>query len=377
MSAWPDKFVIGLTGNIATGKSIVRRMLEHLGAYGIDADALGHRAMAVYAPGFKPVVETFGKWILDSDGQIDRRKLAHVVFSDPDALASLEAIIHPLVGQAIDFLLKRATHKIVVIEAIKLLEAKLHERCDSVWVAHAAPETQLARLVRTRKISAVDAQQRMRSQPPQQEKLDSADVVIYNTGSFEDTWKQVLSAWQEVVLDKVVIAERPEAAVEGEFFVMRAGPDQADEIAAFITEITKGSRDLERQDVMAAFGEKAFLLLKKDDQIIGLLGWQVENLVSRVDEIYLRPDIPLQASVNLLAGEMERASKELLCEAALLFLPPKLARHQAIWGALDYEPKSVEDLSVRIWREAANESMPSGSVMFFKRLRADRVLRPV
>ncbi|MGD2157981.1 MAG: hypothetical protein PVG32_13990, partial [Anaerolineales bacterium] len=202
-------------------------------------------------------------------------------------------------------------------------------------------------------------------------------VVIYNTGSFEDTWKQVLSAWQEVVLDKVVIAERPEAAVEGEFFVMRAGPDQADEIAAFITEITKGSRDLERQDVMAAFGEKAFLLLKKDDQIIGLLGWQVENLVSRVDEIYLRPDIPLQASVNLLAGEMERASKELLCEAALLFLPPKLARHQAIWGALDYEPKSVEDLSVRIWREAANESMPSGSVMFFKRLRADRVLRPV
>jgi dephospho-CoA kinase len=377
MSAWADKFVIGLTGNIATGKSIVRRMLEHMGAYGIDADALGHRAMAVYAPGYKPVVDTFGKWILDPDGQISRRKLSHVVFSDPDALASLEAIIHPLVGQAIDFLLKRATHKIVVIEAIKLLEAKLHERCDSVWVVHAAAETQLARLVRTRKMSAVDAQQRISSQPPQQEKLDAADVIIYNTGSFEDTWKQVLSAWQEVVLDKVVIVERPEIAVEGEFVVLRAGPAQAGEIAAFITEITKGSRSLERHDVMAAFGEKAFLLLKTNDQITGLMGWQVENLIARVDEIYLRPDIPLQASVNLLAGEMERASNELLCEAALLFLPPKLARHQAIWGALDYEPKSVEDLGVRAWQEAALESMPSGSVMFFKRLRADRILRPV
>jgi len=73
MSAWPGKFVIGLTGNIATGKSLVRRMLEHLGAYGIDADALGHRAMARGAPGYQPVVELFGRWILNSDDQIDRR----------------------------------------------------------------------------------------------------------------------------------------------------------------------------------------------------------------------------------------------------------------------------------------------------------------
>ena len=76
MSAWPGKYVIGLTGNIATGKSVVRKMLEHLGAYGIDADALAHRALAKQAPGYLPVVETFGKWILASDGQIDRSRLA-------------------------------------------------------------------------------------------------------------------------------------------------------------------------------------------------------------------------------------------------------------------------------------------------------------
>ena len=65
MSRWPGKYVIGLTGNIATGKSVVRKMLEHLGAYGIDADALGHRAIAKSAPGYSAVVDTFGRWILD------------------------------------------------------------------------------------------------------------------------------------------------------------------------------------------------------------------------------------------------------------------------------------------------------------------------
>src|SRR5512143_3904929 len=108
MSAWPGKFVIGLTGNIATGKSVIRKMLEHLGAYGIDADALGHRAIANDAPGYQPVLNTFGRWILAPDGQIDRTKLARIVFSDPDALVRLESIVHPLVAQAVDVLIRRS-----------------------------------------------------------------------------------------------------------------------------------------------------------------------------------------------------------------------------------------------------------------------------
>ena len=89
MSAWPGKFVIGLTGNIATGKSVVRRMLEHLGAYGIDADALGHRAIAKGAPGYQPVLDTFGSWILNSGGHIDRTKLGRVVFADADVTGGI------------------------------------------------------------------------------------------------------------------------------------------------------------------------------------------------------------------------------------------------------------------------------------------------
>ena len=97
MSSVPGKYIIGLTGNIATGKSVVRRMLEHLGAYTIDADALSHRAIAKGVPGYQPIINEFGKWILDKDGEIDRSKLASVVFHDLGVLAELEGIIHPLV----------------------------------------------------------------------------------------------------------------------------------------------------------------------------------------------------------------------------------------------------------------------------------------
>ena len=121
MSKWPGKTVIGLTGNIATGKSVVRKMLEHLGAYGLDADALGHRAISKGAPGYQAVVEMFGKWILDEDGQINRARLGRVVFADPLALERLEAIVHPLVLQAVDLIVQRSSQPVIVIEAIKLL----------------------------------------------------------------------------------------------------------------------------------------------------------------------------------------------------------------------------------------------------------------
>ena len=81
MSAWPGKYVIGLTGNIATGKSVVRKMLEHLGAFGIDADGLSHQAMGKGGPAYAQVVQTFGQFILGEDEQIDRQALANIVFA--------------------------------------------------------------------------------------------------------------------------------------------------------------------------------------------------------------------------------------------------------------------------------------------------------
>jgi len=378
MSAWPGKYVIGLTGNIATGKSVVRKMLEHLGAYGIDADALSHRAISKGAPGYQRVIDTFGKWILASDGQVDRTKLSRLVFPDPDALLALEKIVHPLVRDAIDVLVRRSKHKIIVIEAIKLLEGDLHTYCDSIWVTDAPQDTQTLRLVKKRNMSAEDAWERIHAQSPQSDKLSKADVIIQNNASFENTWKQVAAAWQVTVPAEAVTPPPVKKKVPpGQLSVQRARPQEATEIAKFITKQSQGQLHVTRADIMAAFGEKAFLLLLRDNQIVGLMGWQVENLVARVDDVYIEPQIPLSNAMKAMTDEVEQASKELQCEAALLFLAPDLAQHQDVWQAVEYNARTVKDLGVRAWQDAAMESMKPGTVMLFKQLRKDRVLRPV
>jgi dephospho-CoA kinase len=377
MSAWQGKYVIGLTGNIATGKSVVRRMLEHLGAYGIDADALGHRAIAQGAPGYRQVINAFGNWILSEDGQVDRARLARVVFSDPEALAHLESIVHPLVGQAVDLLVRRSKQEVIVLEAIKLIESGLRSKADTLWVTYASPEVQLARLVQKRGMSEAAARQRIQAQPEQKLKMDQADVIIRNEGNFEETWRQVLDAWQRLFPVAETSPLRAVQTIKGEMAVQRARPRQADEIALYINKMSEPRRNLTRDDIMAAFGEKAFLLLKIDNKLVGLVGWQVENLVARTDEVYMDQTIPFAEAVQVLIGEVERASRELQCEVALLFLPPSLARQYAIWNSLGYQTRSISGLGVRAWQDAAVESMPAGTVMLFKQLRKDRVLRPV
>jgi dephospho-CoA kinase len=128
---------------------------------------------------------------------------------------------------------------------------------------------------------------------------------------------------------------------------------------------------------MAAFGEKAFLLVKRDSKLVGLVGWQVENLVARTDDVYLDAGLPAGETLQKVMAEVERTSHDLQCEASLLFLQPKMARHEDIWRSLGYERRDLRGLGVRAWQEAAQESMPDGSVLLFKQLRKDRVLRPV
>jgi dephospho-CoA kinase len=378
MGAWPGKFVIGLTGNIATGKSVVRKMLEHLGAYGIDADSLANRAIANGSPGHKPVVETFGKWVLGPDGQIDRSRLGRMVFSDPEALERLEAIIHPLVREAIDILVRRSKHKVIVIEAIKLLESGLGGLCDSIWVTYSPPEQQVARLTQKRGMSEALARQRMNAQPAHEKKTAKADAVIRNEGSFEDTWSQVVAAWY-----RLAPAAEEEAAVEtvetvaGEVSVQRARPRESAEIASLIAQLSHGKRRPTREDIMAAFGEKAFLLLRINGKALGMVGWKVENLVARTDEISIDSSLYFSDAIQILMNEVERVSRELQCEISLLFLPNEMTSHEAALTALGYQRRTVESLGVRAWEEAALESMPARSMMLFKQLRKDRVLRPV
>jgi len=377
MSAWPGKFVIGLTGNIATGKSVVRKMLEHLGAYGIDADALGHRAIAMDAPGYQMVIDTFGKWILAPDDQIDRAKLARVVFLDPEALAQLEAIVHPLVRQAVDILIRRAHQKVIVIEAIKLLEGPLRQACDTIWVTYAQKDIQIGRLTQKRGMGSAVAHQRVNAQSAQLDKVLAANTVIHNEGSFENTWEQVTKAWKVLFPAYEAAAPKPIEGPKGKLVVEKARPRHAAEIASIISRLSDGRVKPTSEDIMEAFGEKAFLFLKLDNQPVGIMGWQVENLVERTDEVYIDPGQSLTKAMQVLLSEVESTSRDLQCEAALLFLPPELSKQEDVWKSLGYEPRTIESLGVRAWQEAAQETMGNGESLFFKQLRKDRVLRPV
>lgn len=376
MSNWPGKYIIGLTGNIATGKSVVRRMLEHLGAYTIDADSLSHRAVAKGAPGYKPVVELFGKWVLGPEGEIDRAKLSAVVFRDPQALAQLEAIIHPLVGQATDMLVRRASQKVVVIEAIKLLESELHKACDAIWVTYAPEEVQVERLMRKRNLSREEALQRIRAQLPQSGKVAQASMVIRNSGSYDELWNQVTTAWKRIS-PKTDTTPLVHKEAVGDMAVQRGRPRDSAAIAELITRLSQGARKMTPDDVMEAFGEKAYLLLQSGGSLIGLAGWQVENLVARTSDLYLdRAADPVKA-LEILIREVELASNDLQCEASLLFPPTELAEHREVWKKLGYEQRTPQNLGVQAWQDAATESMPAGTTLFFKQLRQDRVLRPI
>ncbi len=377
MSNWPGKYVIGLTGNIATGKSVVRRMLEHLGAYTIDADALSHRVITKGAPGYQPVLETFGKWLLDKDGQIDRNKLGRLVFADPEALRQLEAIVHPYVRQAIDILTKRASQKVIVIEAIKLLESGLAALCDAIWVTDAPQEVQVERLMRKRGMSQEDALQRVRAQATQQDKLKAADVIVRNNGSYEDLWKQVSEFWKVVAPQEAPatqVVPKPEA---GSFTLQRGKPRDAQKIADLVTRLSKGKRAMTQEQVMEAFGDKAFLLLQMDENLVGITGWQVENLVARTTDLFLDHRIAADQALPLMINEVERASNDLQCEAALVFPPIDLVGFDSVWKQLGYERRSPDELGVQAWEDAALESAPKGSALYFKQLRTDRVLRPI
>lgn len=376
MSHWPGKYVIGLTGNIATGKSVVRRMLEHLGAYTIDADALAHRAIARGAPGYQPVVDEFGKWMLDQTGEIDRSKLGKLVFSDPQALKRLEQLTHPLVRQAINLLAGRAKQKVVVLEAIKLLEGDLHKACDSLWVTDAPQDVQVARLVRKRGMSPAEARHRVQVQAPQSSKVSAADVVIHNTGSYESLWQQVTAQWKNLGL-AMEPAPEPKKIAGGSLEVQRGRPRDSSFIAELLTRLGPGGHRFSAADVMAAFGDKAYMLLKVNGGLVGLAGWQVENLVARTTELYMDEGLDIQKALEALIHEVEKASRDLQCEASLIFLGEKLASHSAVWASLGYERRTPTTLGVQAWQDAAAESMPDQSTMYFKQLRQDRVLRPI
>lgn len=199
-------YLIGLTGNIACGKSTVLAMLRERGAAVIDADQVTRQVQLPGEPVYQQIVETFGEAILvEPGGPIDRQRLGAIVFSDPQALQRLEQIVHPAVhARILAWLDDVATYaRVAVIDAVKLLEAGWKPVCDAVWVVTCTPDQQLRRLMETRGMSEAEARMRIAAQPPQESRVAQADVVIDNSGSLDATRAQVDVAWERIPIHGV------------------------------------------------------------------------------------------------------------------------------------------------------------------------------
>jgi dephospho-CoA kinase len=191
---------VGLTGGIGAGKSEVSRLLVAYGAVLIDADRIAREVVAPGTPGLAAVVEAFGEDVLGADGSLDRPKLGSIVFADPEKLAVLNEIVHPLVGRRSRELETAAPDDAVVIHDVPLLaENSLAALYDLVIVVDASPETQLDRLVRLRGMTEDDARARMAAQATREKRLAIADIVIDNDVPLEALERRVRDVWAELV----------------------------------------------------------------------------------------------------------------------------------------------------------------------------------
>jgi len=205
----PNVYLIGLTGGIACGKSTVLAMLANLGARTIDADRVTHALQAPGKPVYEQIVAAFPEAVPEPGAPLDRRRLAALVFSDPQRLRQLEQIVHPAVRVEIRNFIEAAGRAagpagraVVVIDVVKLIESGWAQVCDEVWVVTAPEEQQMERLMATRGLSEAEARQRIAAQTPQAARLAHATVVLDNSGSLEATRAQVEAAWRAMLQRK-------------------------------------------------------------------------------------------------------------------------------------------------------------------------------
>lgn len=193
--------VVGLTGGICSGKTTVARMLAKRGAFVIDADEIAHELQEPGQPIYEAVVRAFGRGILREDSWIDRTRLGGLVFADPEKRQKLEALMHPAIVKECETRIEKAGKagtKICIVDAALLIEAGAYRRFDKVIVVAAPEEVQLERLL-ARGLSQEEALRRIRSQIPLGGKVHYAHYVIENSGSLEETERQVGRIFEELL----------------------------------------------------------------------------------------------------------------------------------------------------------------------------------
>lgn len=194
--------LIGLTGGIAAGKSVVASRLAELGATVVDADVLAREVVEPGAPALERIEAEFGPSVIAPGGTLDRAALGAIIFTDPEQRTLLNAITHPAVGELAERRIAAAfasdPDAIVVYDVPLLAEGGLHDRFDVVVVVHADTERRIRRMVEHRGLSEQEARHRVNSQASDTERLAIADVVIDANGSLEQTLEQTDRLWRSL-----------------------------------------------------------------------------------------------------------------------------------------------------------------------------------
>jgi dephospho-CoA kinase len=191
--------LIGLTGGIGSGKTTVSDLLGEWGAVVVDADVIAREVVAGGSAGLAAVAEAFGPDVIGADGEMDRERVAAIVFADPAARARLNGIVHPLVRARAAELTEAAPPGSVVVQAIPLLaETGQRGNFDLVVVVDVDPELAVARLVEWRGMSEADARARVAAQASREDRLAIADVVLDNSGDLPHLEEQVAELWREL-----------------------------------------------------------------------------------------------------------------------------------------------------------------------------------
>lgn len=400
------KLIIGLTGNIATGKTAVMRLAAERGALTLDADKIVHELMDHDPEVQAAIAVAFGSEVRREDGRIDRRALGQIVFNDLAALRDLEVMLHPAVRTEVADRINNSDARIVLIEAIKLLEGELAQACHQIWVTRCQRQRQLQRLMICRGLDAEGAATRIKVQPPQEEKVALADVVIDTDGLMTETEMQFERAWgrlpdpetvrpvtltignapalgqarrrsagQGNLRELLATANVPPAERDwpDDLQVRRAKPSDIPSILLLIQRTATNAPPLKRADLLMAFSERSYVIGQVGVEIQAVMGWSIDAQVARIDQIFLLPGEAALRTATAVLLEIESSANAHIGELIAAFLPPDgpegLPDLFTAEGYLVVE----KELLPEVWQTAVSESQPPETALMIKVLRDERL----
>ncbi|MAT99206.1 MAG: dephospho-CoA kinase [Anaerolineaceae bacterium] len=411
-TTYAGKVIIGLTGNIATGKSAVMRLAHDYGALTIDADKIVHELMDNDATMQAAIAVAFGSEVRREDGRIDRKKLGEIAFADPTALQDLEAMTHPAVGKEVDARILASKQDIIFIEAIKLLEGHLRDICHQIWVTRCSPQRQLERLRVCRGMETEVAAVRIKAQPSQEEKVAQSDVLIDTNGLMKDTEAQFDIAWarlpdpataepmnrlplpdesgqnstkpltarqaspkaaapkkaeSEIPPPRLQPSDRPE-----DLQVRRARPSDIPSILLLIQKATDGKVQMKRADLLMALSERGYFIGQVGAEISTVMGYNIDSQVARIDEIYIHPLEMATQTGKAVLEDIEISAATHMGQIIVAFLPQDApAPIHELFAAEHYVPMPFEEMA-KGWQTAIEESQTEGTDTLVRLLRDTR-----